>query len=58
MPKKKKSVHVGYFSYGKNGALCYHEDVNRDPEQIKKALDSGVTGGPYTVIKAYIKVKQ
>ena len=46
--------HVGYFSIDASGGLCFHEGVDNDPEHIARVLTESVTGGPYTVKKAYI----
>jgi hypothetical protein len=46
--------HVGYFSIDASGGLCFHDGVDSNPEHIAKVLTEGVTGGPYTVRKAYI----
>jgi hypothetical protein len=49
---------IGWFSYGADGGSpCFHDDVDRTAESIKDSLDHGVTGGPFTVVKAFVEVE-
>lgn len=50
--------HIGYLSQGKDEfSYVFHSGTNRSAEDIKRALDTGLAGGPYKVIPAYIEVK-
>jgi cephalosporin hydroxylase len=49
---------IGWFSISAKGDYCFHNDLNLDPVRIAANLNESVTGGPYTVVKAYIKVKK
>ena len=50
--------HIGYFSIGADGDdYCFHEGVDQDPMYIAKVLTESVTGGPYTVKRAYIEME-
>jgi len=54
---KTKKIHVGWFSISKNGVSSYHSGIEQDPVYIAKTLTEHVTGGPYTVVKAFMEVE-
>ena len=56
VPKPKKKKHVGYFSIDASGYYCFHTGRDTDAAHIKRMLDTHVTGGPYTIVKAYAKI--
>lgn len=58
MSKMYKKKRIGWFSNGINGKVCFHEDTARiyTAKELKRILEESVTGGPFTVFKAYIKI--
>ena len=54
MAKKR----IGWFSKSANGGVCFHEDTDRvyTAKELKRILEEGVTGGPFEIFKAYIKI--
>lgn len=49
---------VGWFSISARGIYCFHDNLDLNPKEVTATLNESVTGGPYTVVKAYIKVKK
>ena len=54
---KTKKIHVGWFSTNTEGGLTFHQGAERDPVYMAKTLTNSVTGGPYTVVKAFMEVE-